>query len=64
LRATPEELESVRRRYAKVDDVAPYASLAKDPRAKWRESAYDHMTSEDVRFWMELADEYDQTHPR
>ena len=61
-RATPEEIEALKKRFdygkEKGPDSARHSGMFDDPRAEGKETAYEYLTSEDVRFWNMLADEY------
>ena len=56
-KATPEEIEQLKARFDKPDPQSD--AIVDDPRAKDRETDYEYMTSDDVRFWNTLADEYE-----
>lgn len=61
--ATPEEVEALKQRfnYADSSGLSDYTNtdLFDDPRVKGHSTDYNYMTSDDVRFWNMMADEYD-----
>lgn len=61
--ASPEEIEKLKQRFEYGQEKGPdshrHRGMFDDPRVEGRETDYDYLTSEDVRFWNTLADEYD-----
>lgn len=66
--ATPEEVAQIKLRFDygndKCDSYYHKSEMFEDPRVEGRETDYDHLTSEDIRFWNALADEYDAKNQR
>lgn len=62
-RATPEEIAQLKQRFEYGQDKGPdspqHSGMFDDPRAEGKETDYEYLTSEDVRFWNMLADEYE-----
>lgn len=62
-RATPEEINQIKQRFEYGEEKGPeslrHNGMFEDPRVEGRETDYEYLTSEDVRFWNMLADEYE-----
>jgi len=58
--ASPEEVKALELRFdlGASRGVYRYDWITDDPRTQGRETDYQYMTSDDVRFWNTLADEY------
>jgi len=61
--ATPEEIAQLKQRFEYGEEKGPdsnrHSGMFDDPRVEGKETDYEYLTSEDVRFWNMMADEYD-----
>lgn len=66
--ASKEEIAALQKRFDYHEEKGPdsYSAMGmfEDPRTEGKETDYEYLTSDDVRFWNMLADEYDARRPQ